>query len=102
MEFTNVDCLQIELHPYVWKAAKPIYDFDKQHGIRTASYGGLTPIVRAAGGPLDPVLESIRERLTKTRGLPVTVGQVLTKWLIQKEAIVITYALLHRFQCTRF
>lgn len=81
---------QIELHPYVWKAAKPIHNFGTAHGIRTVSYGGLTPIVRAAGGPLDTVLKSISARLAKTRGAPVTPGQVLTKWLLQKDAVVVT------------
>ncbi|KAH6918422.1 oxidoreductase [Coprinopsis sp. MPI-PUGE-AT-0042] len=81
---------QIELHPYVWKAAKAIYDFDKEHGIVTASYSGLTPLTKGAGGPLDGPLENIRARLEKTRGEPVTAGQVLTKWLSQKGAVVIT------------
>ncbi|GLB34839.1 putative aldo/keto reductase family protein [Lyophyllum shimeji] len=81
---------QIELHPYVWKAAEPIVNFNKQHGIVTASYGGQTPVARVQGGPIDEVLERIRERLEKTRGQPVTSGQVLSKWLLQKGAIVVT------------
>ncbi|KAF6763998.1 NADP-dependent oxidoreductase domain-containing protein [Ephemerocybe angulata] len=81
---------QVELHPYVWDTARQIVEFDKQHGIRTASYGGLTPIVRAPGGPLDPVLETIRKRLEETRGSPVSTGQALTKWLLHKDAVVIT------------
>jgi len=81
---------QIELHPYVWKTAEPIVNFGKEHGIVTASYGGQTPIVRAPGGPIDEVLSGIRERLEKTRGQPVTSGQVLSKWLLHKGAIVVT------------
>ncbi|KAG5637137.1 hypothetical protein H0H81_005666 [Sphagnurus paluster] len=81
---------QIELHPYVWKAAEPIVNFGKEHGIVTASYGGQTPIVRAPGGPVDEVLSGIREGLEKTRGQPVTSGQVLSKWLLHKGAIVVT------------
>lgn len=81
---------QIELHPYVWKAAQPIYELCKERGIVIASYGGQTPIVRAVGGPLDAVLPAIRERLEKTRGEPVTSGQVLGKWILQKGAILVT------------
>ncbi|RDB21552.1 NAD/NADP-dependent indole-3-acetaldehyde reductase [Hypsizygus marmoreus] len=81
---------QIELHPYVWKAAEPIVKFGRDHGIVTASYSGQTPIVRVPGGPLDEVLPSIRERLEKTRGKSVTSGQVLSKWLLQKGVIVVT------------
>jgi diketogulonate reductase-like aldo/keto reductase len=84
-------CLvQIELHPYVWKAARAIVEFGQEHGIVTASYGGQTPIVRVAGGPVDGVLSTIRQRLEKTRGQPVSSSQVLTKWILQKGAIVVT------------
>ncbi|KJA27472.1 hypothetical protein HYPSUDRAFT_74938 [Hypholoma sublateritium FD-334 SS-4] len=81
---------QIEFHPYVWKAAEPIVKLCKEKGILIESYGGLTPIVRAPGGPLDPVLENIRSRLEKTDGIPVSAGQVLSKWILQKDAVVVT------------
>lgn len=81
---------QIEYHPYVFKASEPIVKFDQEHGIVTSSYAGLTPIFRAQGGPLDTVLPGIRERLEKTRGQPVTQGQVLLKWLQQKGILVVT------------
>jgi diketogulonate reductase-like aldo/keto reductase len=81
---------EIELHPYVYNAAEPILKFCQEHGIVIESYGGLSPIVRVKDGPLDPVLASIRERLEKTRGGPVSTGQVLTKWILAKNAVVIT------------
>jgi len=81
---------QIEFHPYVWKAAEPIVKLCQEHGIVIESYGGLTPIVRVQDGPLDPVLVSIRERLEKTGGHPVTTGQVLSKWILAKKAVVVT------------
>ncbi|KAK2466800.1 hypothetical protein APHAL10511_001058 [Amanita phalloides] len=81
---------QIELHPYVWKAAEPIVKFCKEHGIVVASYAGQSPIARLPGGPLDGILESIRKRLETTRGQPVTSGQVLTQWLRSKGVIVVT------------
>ncbi|KAK0240041.1 NADP-dependent oxidoreductase domain-containing protein [Armillaria nabsnona] len=75
---------QIEFHPYVYKAAKPIYKFSQEHKILVASYGGLTPIVRAPGGPLDPVVAAIADRLQ------ISSSQVYTKWLIQKGILVVT------------
>jgi len=81
---------QIELHPYVWKAAEPIYKLCQEKGITVESYGGQTPVARVLGGPLDPTLAAIAERLQKTHGKPVTAGQVLTKWLLQKNVVVVT------------
>ncbi|KAF5357922.1 hypothetical protein D9756_001431 [Leucocoprinus leucothites] len=84
------EILRIELHPYVWKAAQPILELSEKHGIKVASYGGSTPLARVPDGPLKDVLPVIRARLEKTRGAPVTEGQVLSKWILQKGAIVIT------------
>jgi len=81
---------QIEMHPYVWKVTEPLVKYGLEHGITPVSYGGLTPLVRAAGGPVDEVLPSIVERLEKVLGKPVTPGQVLSKWILQKGAIVVT------------
>ncbi|KAI0709225.1 Aldo/keto reductase [Earliella scabrosa] len=72
---------QIEYHPYVYKASVPLLELHKKHNIVTTSYGGLTPIVRQPGGPVDPVLTSIRQRLEKDTGKTVTAGQVLGLWL---------------------
>ncbi|KAF7304961.1 Aldo-ket-red domain-containing protein [Mycena kentingensis (nom. inval.)] len=82
---------QIEMHPYVWKAAEPVVRYGLENGnITPASYGGLTPLVRAAGGPVDAVLPAIIDRLTKESGKPVSAGQVLGKWVLQKGAILLT------------
>lgn len=81
---------QIELHPYIWKAAEPIVKLGLQYGIIPASYGGQTPIARVINGPLDSILPSIQERLVKDSGRPVSLGQILTKWLLAKGAIVVT------------
>ncbi|KDQ60964.1 hypothetical protein JAAARDRAFT_173380 [Jaapia argillacea MUCL 33604] len=81
---------QIEYHPYLLDWAEPIVEFGKKHDIVTSSYGGLTPIVRHKGGPVDAVLSAIQERLQKSSPEPVTEGQVLVKWLLQKGIIAIT------------
>jgi diketogulonate reductase-like aldo/keto reductase len=84
--------VKIELHPNVWKASQGVVNFCKKHGIVVASYAGQAPIVHPPEKPqaLDGVLSAIRERLEKTRGKPVTLGQVLSKWLLQEGAIVVT------------
>ncbi|KAL1738925.1 NADP-dependent oxidoreductase domain-containing protein, partial [Schizophyllum fasciatum] len=79
-----------QLHPYVWRSAKAIYDLCKAKGIAVASYSGLTPITSGKGGPLNPILPEIATRLSKDYGKTVTPAQVLMKWLIQKDIIVVT------------
>ena len=81
---------QVEAHPYVWKALGPNLEIHEKYGIVTSSYGGLSPLVRGKGGPLDPVVEQIRVRLENTWGSPVSDGQVLHKWLQQKGVLVVT------------
>jgi len=81
---------QIEYHPYVFKASGSTVKLNREHGIITSSYGGLSPITRVQGGPLDTVLPSICKRLENTRGQPVTQGQVLLKWLQQQGILVVT------------
>ncbi|TFY55196.1 hypothetical protein EVJ58_g8398 [Rhodofomes roseus] len=81
---------QIEYHPYVFKADQPVIEFMKKHNITPTSYGGLTPIVRFKGGPVDPVLASAAARLSKEAGTTVTEGQVLQLWLRSKGIPAIT------------
>ncbi|KAG1861173.1 NADP-dependent oxidoreductase domain-containing protein [Suillus subalutaceus] len=81
---------QLEIQPYVWDFVKPLIAVHKEHGIVTSSYGGLSALFHAPGGPLDPVVEKIRARLEDTRGKPVTSGQVLNKWLLQHDILVVT------------
>lgn len=79
------------MHPYVYKAAAPILEASKKHNIVVTSYGGLTPIVREKGGPVDPVVAAIRARLQKDTGKDVTEGQVLGLWLRALGVPEITY-----------
>ena len=84
---------QIEYHPYVYKWSEDVMEYHKKHGIVTTSYGGLTPIVRHKGGPVDPILAKIRERLEKESGKTVTEGQVLGLWLKALDVVQITYVM---------
>ena len=81
---------QIEYHPYVFKASQPILDIQKEHRVVTTSYGGLSPITRSKGGPLDPVLEKIAKRVSEASGKQVTSGQVLQLWLRKKSIVCVT------------
>ncbi|KAG0692579.1 NADP-dependent oxidoreductase domain-containing protein [Suillus ampliporus] len=81
---------QLEIHPYVWDCLQPVIALHKEHGIITSSYAGLSPLFRAPGGPVDPVIEKIRARLESTRGKPVASSQVLNKWLQQHGILVVT------------
>jgi len=56
----------------------------QEHGIRTMSYSGLSPITRRAGRLVMPVLQEIAARVGGTK------VQVLMKWLGQKEVIAVT------------
>lgn len=82
---------QIELHPYVYKASIPALQYMKERGIPVMSYGGLTPIARFPGGPIDSVLAKIAERVGATSGKEVTVAQVLQLWLRKKGLSYVTY-----------
>ncbi|KAI0831295.1 Aldo/keto reductase [Trametes gibbosa] len=81
---------QLEYHPYVYKASLPVLELQKKHNIVTESYGGLTPIVRHKGGPVDPVLSTIRARLEKDTGKTVSEGQVLGLWLRAQGVVEVT------------
>jgi diketogulonate reductase-like aldo/keto reductase len=81
---------KVEIHPYVWKSLQPVFALHKEHNIITSSFGGLSPLFRAQGGPVDPVIEKIRARLESTRGQPVSSSQVLNKWLQQCGFLVVT------------
>jgi len=68
----------------------PTLELQKEYGIVTASYGGLSPILRFKGGPLDPVLASIAKRLSDTTGKPFTEAQVLFLWQREKGVVIVT------------
>lgn len=72
------------------KASSGILSFHEQHKIIAASFGGLTPITRAKGGPIEPVLEKIAKRVGEASGQSVTQGQVLQLWLRKKDIVCVT------------
>jgi len=74
---------QIEFHPYLQRANNYV-PWLKEHGIEVTSYGGLTPLRKGLGGPLDGPLKDI----AKKHG--VSENAVLIQWQIQQDIVPIT------------
>ncbi|KAF9047942.1 conjugated polyketone reductase C1 [Panaeolus papilionaceus] len=83
---------QIEYHPYLLTHLEPLLKLQAQHGILTASYGGLTPVLRhpSGGGPLVPVLERIASRLSSSLGKNIDSATVLLLWMREQGVVAVT------------
>lgn len=73
---------QIEFHPYLQHG--DLISFHQQKTITTASYGPLTPVIRAKGGPLDKLLSVLAKKYA------VTEGEILLRWSIDRGCVSIT------------
>jgi diketogulonate reductase-like aldo/keto reductase len=73
---------QIEYHPYLQHGS--LVPFHEKQGITTASYGPLTPVIRAKGGPLDPLLSKLAGKYG------VSEGEVLLRWSIDRGTVSVT------------
>ncbi|KAJ5576323.1 hypothetical protein N7535_003249 [Penicillium sp. DV-2018c] len=73
---------QIELHPYLQHGN--LVPFQESKGIKTVSYGGLSPITRAQGGPLEPLLSSLATKYG------VDHSEILLRWIIDRGCVPIT------------
>lgn len=74
---------QLEHHPYL-QHGDQIPVFHQQQGIRTASYSPLTPIFRAAGGPVDAKLAELAAKYK------VTEGEILLRWSVDRGDVAVT------------
>ncbi|TFY82213.1 hypothetical protein EWM64_g1799 [Hericium alpestre] len=81
---------QIEYHPYLVAETATLLDFHKKHGIVTASFGGLSPLFRFPGGPVDPIVAAAAERLSKASGKNISTSHVLLLWQKQRGIVTIT------------
>ncbi|KAH9478295.1 NAD/NADP-dependent indole-3-acetaldehyde reductase [Psilocybe cubensis] len=83
---------QIEYHPYTLAHLQPLLDLHARHGIVTASYGTLTPLLRhpSGGGPLAPILQRIASRLSDALGKQVEKSTVLMLWARARGVVVVT------------
>jgi diketogulonate reductase-like aldo/keto reductase len=63
----------------VIKESQSLLDYCAKKGILIEAYGPSVPVTKAAGGPVDAVLDDIAKDLGKKSGQSVTPGQVLLK-----------------------
>lgn len=73
---------QLEHHPYLQHG--DLIPFHQQQGIRTASYSPLTPIFRAAGGPVDAKLSELAAKYK------VSEGEILLRWSVERGDVAVT------------
>ncbi|KAJ6186327.1 hypothetical protein N7519_007628 [Penicillium mononematosum] len=73
---------QIEFHPYLQHGN--LVPYQESKGIKTVSYGGLTPAIRAQGGPLGPLLSSLATKYA------VSQSEILLRWIIDRGCVAIT------------
>ena len=73
---------QTEFHPYLQHGN--LLSYLQEKTIKLSSYGPLTPIFRAKGGPLDTLL------LTLAKKYAVSEGEILLRWSIQRGDVTIT------------
>lgn len=73
---------QIEFHPYLQHGN--LVPYQESKGIKTVSYAGLTPVTRAKGGPLDPLLSSLATKYA------VSESEILLRWIIDRGCVAIT------------
>lgn len=81
---------QMEFHPYVLSHLTSLLALQRTHGIHTAAYATLAPVLsHPTGGPLKPVLQRIAARLSATSTSPVDVSTVLLLWLRAHSIIAV-------------
>lgn len=73
---------QIEYHPYLQHGDLVV--FCKSKGIAIESYGALTAITRAPGGPVDPIYQA----LAKKYG--VSEAEIALRWCLDQGIVTIT------------
>lgn len=73
---------QIEYHPYLQHG--DLVQYHKNKDIRVAAYGPLIPIVKKAGGPLDPKLNELAKKYA------VNPGEILLRWVIDMGVVPVT------------
>ncbi|PLB49855.1 aldo/keto reductase family protein [Aspergillus steynii IBT 23096] len=73
---------QIEFHPYLQHG--DLLEFQREKGIKTASYSPLTPATRAQGGPVDATVSALAKKYY------VSEGDVLLRWSIDRGDVSVT------------
>ncbi|KAJ6127467.1 hypothetical protein N7523_003079 [Penicillium sp. IBT 18751x] len=73
---------QIEYHPYLQHGK--LLEFHEREGIKTVTYSGLSPVNRARGGPLDPLLADLAKKYA------VDESEILIRWTLDRGCFPIT------------
>ena len=73
---------QIEYHPYLQHGE--LVQYLRKQDILVAAYGPLVPVVKKAGGPLDPKLQELAHKYA------VNPGEILLRWAIEMGVVPIT------------
>ncbi|KPM37211.1 hypothetical protein AK830_g9338 [Neonectria ditissima] len=73
---------QIEYHPYLQHG--DLVAFHKKHNIAVSSFGPLTPIVTAKGGPIDAYWKKLAEKYG------VTESEIGLRWIIDQGIVALT------------
>ncbi|KAI0032211.1 NADP-dependent oxidoreductase domain-containing protein [Vararia minispora EC-137] len=81
---------QIEFHPHLYKEERELVEYNRERGIVTSSFGGLSPLFRSPGSAVDELAKSIAARLSKETGQAVSDSQVLLLWAKKRGIVVIT------------
>ncbi|ORY56452.1 alpha-keto ester reductase-like protein [Leucosporidium creatinivorum] len=81
---------QIELHPFVLPAAKPLLEYLKQENITVEAYGPTSPITKFSGTSFDKVLEKVTASVSERAGSKVEGSQVLLHLASTLGAVVVT------------
>ena len=72
---------QIEYHPYLQHG--DLVEFHDKHGIATVAYAPLTPITRAAPGPMDETYQLLSEKYG------VSPAEIALRWTIDQGIVVL-------------
>lgn len=81
---------QIELHPFLFPAIKPLLEYLKTENIAVEAYGPTSPITKFAGTSFDKVLEKVTASVSERAGSKVEGSQVLLHLASTLGAVVIT------------
>ena len=73
---------QIEMHPYLQQPE--LQDFLKKQNIAVEGFASLTPLTKAAPGPVDPICANLAEKYH------VSQSAIMLRWVIDQGASVVT------------
>ncbi|KAJ9165022.1 Aldo/keto reductase [Coniochaeta hoffmannii] len=73
---------QIEYHPYLQHG--DLIDFCKSKNIAIESYGSLTAITKASGGPVDPIYKALGKKYG------VSDAEIALRWCLDQGIVTIT------------